>query len=131
MPRELVARLDDAIYREKYRLLTTPHLREEIDYVVKPVARVEEQVRFDTFRHMVASKILQEATLLYGSGRLFSQIKEMVRRAGVPEKLGALERRALAFRREAERYLREMGSGTIRREYASLFYPAEESEEFE
>ncbi|MBW2616640.1 MAG: hypothetical protein JRD02_10760, partial [Deltaproteobacteria bacterium] len=42
---DLIRRLDNAIYQEKYRLLIAPHLREEIDYIVKDLARVREQVR--------------------------------------------------------------------------------------
>ena len=33
VPDRLRERLDDAIFQEKHRLLITPHLREEIDYV--------------------------------------------------------------------------------------------------
>jgi hypothetical protein len=48
-----------------------PHVREEIDYVVKDLDRVREQMRFDTFKRMVACKILQEGIFLYG-GKTFS-----------------------------------------------------------
>jgi hypothetical protein len=47
-PKASMERMDEAIYKEKYRLLITPHLREEIDYIVKKLERVREQVRFDT-----------------------------------------------------------------------------------
>jgi len=130
-PKRLIARLDEAVYEEKQRILMTPHLREEIDYIVKDMSRVREQMGFDTFKHMVACKILQEGTLLYGSEDLFCLIKGMLKDAGVTEKLAALEDRARVFRENAIRDLLCMDIGEIREGFQDLFYPTEESEEFE
>jgi len=130
-PKRFISRLDEAIYAEKYRLLITPHIREEVDYVVKDMARVNEQLRFDTFKHMVACKILHEGTLLYGSEKIFHRVKRMLRESGVSEKLAAMEKQALAFRNDAERYLLHEDIKNGRGNHAYLFYPAEESEEFE
>ncbi len=129
-PEDMMKRLDDAIYQEKYRLIMAPHLREEIDYIVKKLERVRKQVRFDSFRHMVACKILQEGTLLYGSEHLFSIIKAMLREHGVTKRLNDLEKRAKAFRSEAKEYLLREDPEKIKEESLCLFYPAEESEEF-
>ena len=130
-PERLRERLDEIIYQEKQNILITPHLREEIDYIVKDMNRVREQMKFQTFKHMVACKILQEGTLLYGSEDLFSAIKEMLRKQGVTEKLNDLENRAKIFRRNAERDLLNKDPEKIRAEFHDLFYPTEESEEFE
>src|SRR5665811_1909286 len=64
-PEVLVKALDDAIYQQKYRYLINPSVREEIDYIVKRLDRLREQAEFDTFKKMVACKILQEGVLLY------------------------------------------------------------------
>ena len=130
-PEEQKKRLDERIYREKYNLLVTPHLREEIDYVVKDLDRVREQLRFDTFRRMVACKIMQEGTLLYGSEALFTRIKAMLHESGVSPRLQEMERRARVFRRKAETILLTEDVDTILRNHLDLFYPTEESEEFE
>jgi len=130
-PKNLMEALDDAIYHEKQGLLMTPHVREEIDYVVKDMARVRDQLGFDTFRHMVACKILDEATLLYGSEELFSIIKRLLREKGVTQKLKDLEDRARQSRMGAERCLLTENPGGVHGSYQHLFYPAEESEEFE
>jgi hypothetical protein len=130
-PKNSMARLDEAIYMEKYRLLTTPHIREEIDYVMKNLDRVREQVRFDTFRHKVACKILQEGTLLYGSEELFHAVKTMLKEHGVIRKLEAMERVAKEFRKEAEEFLLLEEPHKTEEERLYLFYPTEESEEFE
>jgi hypothetical protein len=109
----------------------TPHLREEIDYVVKNLDRVRAQLRFDTFKHKVACKILQEGTLLYGSEALFHGIKQMLNDRGIPEKLAHMEEQARLFRISAEAYLLKEEPNTIRERSLDLFYPTEESEEFE
>lgn len=130
-PPPLMNRLDDAIYQEKYRLLMTPHIREEVDYVVKDLQKVQEQLAFDTFKHMVACKIMHEGTLLYGSDQVFHRVKSMLRDFGVTARLQAMEKQALHFRSQAEsRLLAEDPEKSSQRE-TNLFYPAEESEEFE
>lgn len=130
-PEDLMKRLDDSIYQEKYRLLTTPHLREEIDYIVKKLDRVREQIRFESFKDMVACKILQEGTLLYGSEYLFNTVKEMLREHHVTERLNDLAKQAQVFRREAKEYLLHEDPKKIEEERLCLFYPTGESDEFE
>jgi hypothetical protein len=128
---EAVARLDEVIYQEKYRLFMTPHIREEIDYIVKDFDRVFEQLRFDTFKHMVACKILEEGTFLFGSEAIFERLKALLREHGVIDRLRAMEREAQLFRMNAENYLLALDSERIKESGTYLFYPAEESEEFE
>jgi hypothetical protein len=130
-PKDSMNRMDEVIYQEKQRVLMAPHVREEIDYVVKDLDRVREQMRFDTFKRMVACKILQEGIFLYGREDLFMSIKTMLRERGIAQKLLTLEDRARKLRMDAEAYLLLQDTSTIRKEGLSLFYPADESEEFE
>ena len=127
----LVERIDEAIYKEKHRLLITPHLREEIDYIVKDLDRIREQIKFDTFKHMVACKLLYEGAFLYGSGQIFHTIRLMLKEHGVIQKLNALEEKARDFRRQAESFLLHPTGPKIQGDRQYLFYPTEESEEFE
>ena len=131
LDKRAVKRLDEAIYREKYRLLITPHLREEIDYVVKDLKKVREQVLFDSYRHMVACKILWEGTLLHGSEEIFYRVKSLLREHGIFEKLTAMENRANRFRMKSIEVLLHKDTDAIRDGNLDLFYPTEESEEFE
>ncbi|MBW2284251.1 MAG: hypothetical protein JRF65_06575 [Deltaproteobacteria bacterium] len=131
MPKEVMERLDNEIYREKIRILMAPGIREEIDYVVKPVKKIREQLRFERFRHMVACKILREGTFLFGTERLFRRVKDMLRESGVSDRLTALESRARDFRADAEAYLLKVDSERFGEKDHQLFYPSEESEEFE
>jgi len=129
--KRLIKRLDEAIYKEKYRLLITPHIREEIDYVVKDLERVRKQIRFDSYRHMVACKILREGTLLYGSEEIFHQVKRLLMAHGIVQKLSVMENRAKTFRKMAEEVLLRKDPNGIRDGNLNLFYPTEEAEEFE
>lgn len=130
-PDQLMKRLDEEIYREKYRLLINPYDKEEIDYIVKNISRVKKQIKFDTFKHMVACKILNEGTYLYGNAGLFHTVKQMLIQSGIRKKIEAMERRAKDFRRMAEEYLLGDDPQKAMEENIFLFYPTEESEEFE
>lgn len=130
-PGELVKRLDEEIYKEKYRLLLSPYLREEIDYIVKNLNRVRAQMKFDTFKHMVACKIMHEGTLLYGSNEIFHRIKTMLRESRIMDRMAGMEKRAASFRKYAEEYLVSEDPSKIKEDSLNLFYPTEESEEFE
>lgn len=131
VPEELGRSLDDLIYREKYRHLNNPAFREEIDYVVKPLARMREQAGFDTFKHMVSCKILDEAVLVYGSEELFETAKGLLVESGVSDELARLERSAVETRAKAEARLLEMSDAGPAGDELYLFYTSEESEEFE
>jgi len=122
------AQLDDAIYRQKHYLLIHPDLQEEIDYILKPMAKVKEQLTFERFEHMVACKILCECELLYGSPFLFDKVMKAVDESGVREKLAEMQTAAEAFRQDAERTL--MNPLTPNPDgYLHLFYTREESDE--
>lgn len=131
VPEDFLRELDQTIYREKYLNLISPSAREEIDYVVKNMDRVREQLRFDTFKRMVACKILWEGVLLFGSQSLFQEIQAMLVQNGVLERLRDMQKKAERFRREAHRHLLESSMTSLRKEDLRLFYTTEESEEFE
>ena len=121
--------LDQAIYRKKYFLLVHPDYREEIDYLVKDISRVREQLRFDTFESMVACKILDEGMFLYGSQELFEQVKRLVAESGIPERLSSMQAKAVENRESALARLLELEGNLSEREAYHLFYTREESEE--
>jgi hypothetical protein len=131
VPDAVMQELDGAIYKMKYLYLINPSVREEIDYVVKKFARMREQAAFDTFRKMVACKILQEGMLLHGSKTLFQAAKSLLDEYRVTEKLEAMKKEAEQVRQQAETYLLGEHQDAIDSEDIYLFYTAEESEEFE
>jgi hypothetical protein len=129
-PAEALAQLDAAIHRKKHYLLVSPSHHEEIDYVVKHVALVREQLMFDTFEHCVASKILHEGEMLCGSREVFDLTKMLVEQSGVPAKLAGLERQAAQARAAAEDYLLHCDdSGSPSARYFNHFYSRDEHDE--
>ena len=129
VPKETLKALDDAILKKKYYLLVHPNYQEEIDYLVKNLAKAREQLAFDSFQHMIASKIIHESELLYGSAAVYSKLKGMVEEFGVPAKLAALEQRAEENRKEAEVNLLQSDARQVDEAFLNLFYTREEGDE--
>jgi hypothetical protein len=129
LPEESIKDIDNMMYKEKYYLLKNPSYREEIDYIVKDITRVRTQLKFDTFKSMIASKILDEGEFLYGSRDIFEKIKEMLLENRIPEKLLAIEEKAVADRENARSYLLSSTQILPEEEYMKLFYTKQEKEE--
>ena len=126
---EALALLDETLYREKWHMLVLPQIREEIDYIIKDVAKVVAQLQFDNFQHMVACKILHESEFLYGNVDLFAHIKRLVDEAGIPEKLTRMEAKAAQERETTERQLAGHLAADQIQTWQHLFYTNEEQEE--
>jgi hypothetical protein len=129
VPPDALSALDAAILRRKHLLLVQPNYKEEIDYLVKNIARVRGQLAFDSFQHMVASKIIHEGRLLHGSPEVFGKIKALVGEFGVPEKLALLEQRAARNRENAEISLLRSDAARPDGAFLNLFYTREEGDE--
>ncbi len=127
----ILKRLDDAILREKMNLLRNPHIREELDYVVKDMEKVHLQLRCKNFSDLVACKILYEAEFLYGSNDLFYSIKRLLKQKGLIQRFKEMEEKAEKRRKDYERLLLKGEGGEMTSECIHMFYPSEELEEFE
>lgn len=130
LPAEHARALDEAIYRQKHYLLTHPDHQEEIDYILKPLAKVRQQLAFDRFEHMVACKILCECQLLYGSPFLFDELMQLVDASGVRARLADMEAAAEAERRTAEQTLLDPTAAIAAgHDPLDLFFTREEGDE--
>jgi len=121
--------LDLAIYKEKGFLIKNPQYMEEIDYVIKDISKAYEQMEFNDFKSMVASKILHEGIFLYGNREIFDDVKKMLVEKNIPEKLSKLEDEAIAHSKAAFKYLLENENELLEEEFTKYFYTKEESEE--
>jgi hypothetical protein len=128
---QLAQRIDDAIYEQKYRYLINPSIREEIDYVIKPLSRLRQQAEFDTFKNMVPCKIMDESVWLYGNRELFQAAKDVLAERGISERLAAMEEEAIRSREKAEEDLLSTDESSLGGDNRHLFYPSEESDEFD
>jgi hypothetical protein len=129
VPEETLKALDSAILKKKYFLLVHPNYQEEIDYLVKNIAKVRTQLAFDSFQHMIASKIIYESQLLYGSAAVFKKVKNLVEEFGVPGKLSLLEQRAEENRAKAEISLLQSSGSHADESFLNLFFTREEGDE--
>ena len=129
LPDSAIKSLDDAIYRKKSYLLMHPSYREEIDYIIKRLARVREQLAFDSLKSMIACKIMAEGEFLTGNRQIFDTIKELVERSGAAAGIAVLQARAISEREQAEQSLLESDCGLHETGCANLFFTAEEGEE--
>lgn len=130
-PDEVVDTLDAAIKTRKWLYLRSPALREEVDYVVKRYARLVEQAEFDTFQHMVACKVFDEARFLQGNRALHEAGRQLLAERGVVARLRELEVQAIARRAEREQYLLGVAGDVLPDGGAQQFYSPDEAAEFE
>jgi hypothetical protein len=124
---EIINSLDKAIHKRKHLLLIND--REEIDYLIKSISRVREQLKFDIFSSMVACKILDEGCFLYGNPAVYQTVKNLITEYGIPERLKALEQQATANRELAEAQLLDTRAEKDQSEYYNLFYTHAEEDE--
>ncbi len=129
LPEDILNNLDSHLYREKYNLLMNPALKEELDYIVKDMSIVVEQLKFDEFKKMIAAKILNEGIYLAGSKAIFNKLKAMVAQNKIPQIIADLEKKAIIDRAEAERTLLLAEDEGDYEELMALFYTTEEKEE--
>lgn len=129
LPDKTLQEIDRIVYNEKYSLLVNPASKEELDYIIKNINAVAEQLRFSSFKSMIASKILYEGLYLAGSDQLFARIKEMLTNYGIKEKIDLMEKKAIKERAEAENTLSRALGSEISEDLMSLFYTTEEKEE--
>jgi DNA-binding Lrp family transcriptional regulator len=129
LPEDALESLDHAVYRRKSYLLFHPGYREEIDYIIKRLSKVHEQLRFDNLKSMIACKIMWEGQYLLGSRPLFDAVKALVDEHGIPARIAELEARATADRELAEAALLEPAADASDTESRHLFYTLEEGDE--
>jgi hypothetical protein len=119
--------MDNAIHKRKHLLLVND--REEIDYLIKSISRVREQLKFDIFSSMVACKILDEGQFLYGNQAVFHTVKSLISEHNIPERLKDLEEQAIASRQTAEAQLQDGCAQRNQSECYNLFYTHAEEDE--
>jgi len=124
---DMVDTLDRAVHKRKHLLLVNN--REEIDYLIKTISRVREQLRFDIFSSKVACKILDEGQFLYGNPAVYQKVKDLIIEYGIKERLKELEQQATISRESAEAQLLHVGAEKDRSEYLNLFYTHAEEDE--
>ncbi len=130
LPDYITKSLDSSIYAQKAYLLKNPSCREEIDYIIKTMSTIKSQLKFDCLKSMIASKVLYEGKFLYGNLGLFNEVKKMIVKEGVPERIALMEKKAVIHRENARLQLLKCDDSLYNGEIMNLFYTKEENEEF-
>jgi len=102
---EHIPKLDSLLFEAKYKLLARPQRKEELDYIVKPIQKVEEQLNFETFEDRVACKIFYEAEYLAGERSIFEDILREMKSRGIFNEIRRLEEMGARYREESEKLL--------------------------
>ncbi|SMO48224.1 hypothetical protein [Propioniciclava tarda] len=123
--------LDEALLGRKWLYLRNPAFREEVDYVIKPMARLADQASFDSFTTMVACKVFDEAELIYGSAAVYEEGLALLRDNDVPGRLRALEALATTNREARRQRLLALPDDRLPGPEEVTFYTNEEAAEFE
>lgn len=130
LDQDIINLFDNTIFKQKYMLLRNPQYREEVDYLIKDISKVNKQLNFTDFKDMVACKILDESKYLYGNYELFTYIKSELQKRDIPRKLQLLKEKAMIERNSAEVRLINESSLLTTNEISQLFYTTSEKEEF-
>ncbi len=130
-PDDAVEVIDTAIRQRKWLYLRNPASREEVDYVVKRFSRLVEQAAFDTFQHMVACKVFDEARYLRGNAALHEAGRRLFADRGIVDRLRELEAQAIERREAREEFLLSVEGDRLPVEAQPQFYTSDEAAEFE
>jgi hypothetical protein len=106
VPESVLERLDEAMLDCKWRLLSAPRDREELDYVIKTVTRAGEQLTSGDPRDIIAAKILSESEFIGGREEIYAAITQLIHESDIEQRLEALTRQAAQERERAEARLK-------------------------
>lgn len=128
---ETLERLDKFLMERKFILMRSPEHREELDFIIKPFQKFEEQFKSDDIPSKIASKIVYESVFLWGDEALFDRLKEAMSISGVLDVLEKDHISALSDREDAIKALLSEKGGMLTEEIKRLFYFSQERVEFE
>ena len=131
-PPDKMRQIESELLTIKKIYLLTPTIREEIDFIVKPIDRMMEQLAYTTIHDKIASKILYESYFLMGRTDMYeSMIQNMVMR-GTRARIESDFETALRERQQTIQTIFELdpAASVEDPEVASLFFASQERLEF-
>ena len=127
-----IARIESELLTIKKLYLLTPTIREEIDFIVKPVERMLEQLAYNDIHDKIASKILYESYFLMGRTDIYDSLIQNMTLRGTRARIEADFETALGERKSTVRKILELPpeASVEDPEVASLFFASQERLEF-
>jgi len=97
---DLIKSAEQQMLDYKYKALKSPEIREEIDFIFKPVSKLITQLQYRDIHEMIASKILFESFYLYGRLDIYEYLSAQMSVLGTKDKIEADFNTALSERKQ-------------------------------
>ena len=127
-----IADIGTELLKIKRIYLASPDIREEIDYIVKPIGRMIDQLTYQDIHQKIASKILYESYFLMGRVDIYQSLLRHLTVSGARDKIESdfdsalLERKQTIGKIMGLSHLESEQDGNVN----SLFYASQERLEF-
>jgi len=131
-PPDKIARIESQLLTTKKIYLMTPHIREELDFIVKPIDTMLGQLAYGDIHQKIASKILYESYFLMGRVDIYQTLMRHLKLSGTWDKIESDFVIALGQRRDTIAKILALSpdASTEDEEVASLFFASKERLEF-
>lgn len=131
-PPDKIERIESQLLVTKKIYLMTPHIREELDFIVKPIDTMLGQLAYGDIHQKIASKILYESYFLMGRVDIYQTLMRHLKMSGTWDRIEhdfvtALEQRKATI---AKILALAPDASTEDEEVASLFFASKERLEF-
>ncbi|MGB3456872.1 MAG: hypothetical protein WBG08_02200 [Litorimonas sp.] len=129
----VLSRIEDELLKIKRQYLLSPTIGEELDFIVKPVDRMIEQLGYRDIHEKIASKILYESYFLMGRVDIYESLLKNLEMRGTRARIEADFETALMQRKSTiETILALVPEESVKdSEVASLFFASQERLEFQ
>jgi len=97
---ENIKKIEDEFLKIKRQFLATPAIREELDFIVKPMGRMLDQLQYRDIHQKIATKILYESYFLMGRVDIYQALMGHLEMSGALEKIEADFETALTERKQ-------------------------------
>lgn len=132
-PAEKMVQIERELLITKKIFLTSPDIREELDFIVKPIDAMIDQLAYRDIHQKIASKILYESFFLMGRVDIYQSLLKHLKVSGTLNRIDADFMVALKQRRDTIEKILALppDSSTDDPEVASLFFASKERLEFQ
>ena len=132
-PKDKIALIESQLLTTKKIYLTTPNIGEELDFIVKPIDKMLEQLSYGDIHQKIASKILYESYFLMGRVDIYQTLMKHLKLRGTWRQIEQDFEIALRQRKDTIATILALApdASTEDPEVASLFFASKERLEFQ
>ena len=132
-PADQIEKIENQLLKIKKVFLMSPEIREELDFIVKPIEKMIEQLSYRDIHEKIASKILYESYFLMGRVDIYQALINHLEAAGTRDMIERDFEIALGQRKETIATILKLppDASTDDPQVASLFFASKERLEFQ